>query len=88
VAIEPTRLWSALSPEGFESVFPSLMNSVLSCATLTRPTQTKAAGRRPVPESVTSCDLGSYKLRSPNLSMMKRRDPRTHLEPGRNLVVD
>jgi hypothetical protein len=33
-------------------------------------------------------DSGSYKLRSPNLLAMKRRDPRTHLESGRNLVVD
>jgi hypothetical protein len=53
-----------------------------------RPTQTGAGGRRPVPDPVTFGDSGSYRLRSPNLSVMKRMDPRTHLELGKNLVVD
>jgi hypothetical protein len=53
-----------------------------------RPTQTEAGGRQLVPDLMTSRDSGSYKLRSPNLSVTKRRDPRNHLKPERNLVVD
>jgi hypothetical protein len=41
-----------------------------------------------VPDPVTYDDSGSYKLRSLNLSAMKRRDPIIHLESRRNLVVD
>jgi hypothetical protein len=44
--------------------------------------------RRLGPDPVTSHDSGSCKLRSPNLSVTKSRDPRTHLESGRNLLVD
>jgi hypothetical protein len=35
-----------------------------------------------------SSNLGSCRLISPNLLVMKRRDRINHLEPGRNLVVD
>jgi hypothetical protein len=41
-----------------------------------------------VTDLATSHNSGSYRLRSLNLLAMKRRDPRTHLEPGRNFVVD
>jgi hypothetical protein len=41
-----------------------------------------------VPDPTTLRDSGSYRFRSPNLSVMKRRDPRNHLEPGKNLVID
>jgi hypothetical protein len=41
-----------------------------------------------VTDLATSHNSGSYRLRSLNLSAMKRRDPRTHLESGRNFVVD
>jgi hypothetical protein len=37
---------------------------------------------------MTALDSGSCRLRSPNLSVINSRDPRNHLEPGRNLVVD
>jgi hypothetical protein len=53
-----------------------------------RPTQTGADGRWSVTDPMTSHDSGSMRLRSPNLSAMKRRDPKTHLERGRILVVD
>jgi hypothetical protein len=53
-----------------------------------RLTQTRAGGRQPMPDPVTSLDSGSYKFRSPNLLVTNQRDPRNHLEPGRNLVVD
>jgi hypothetical protein len=76
------------SPKGSEFTSPSLMDPCLSCAPFTRPTQTGVGGRRLVPDPTTSGDSGSYRLKSSNLSVMKRRDPRTHLDPGRNLVVD
>jgi hypothetical protein len=72
VVVEPAKLWLALSRKGSESVFPSVIDPCLSCASFMRLTQTGAGGR----------------LRSPNLSATKRRDPRTHFDPGRNLVVD
>jgi hypothetical protein len=53
-----------------------------------RPIQTGAGGKQLVPDSMTSRDLGSYRLISPNLLVMKRRDPRNHLDLGRNMVVD
>jgi hypothetical protein len=53
-----------------------------------KPTQTGAGGRWPVPDPITSHDSGSYKLKSPNLSVRKRRDPITHLELRRNLVIN
>jgi hypothetical protein len=53
-----------------------------------RPTRTGAGGRWPVPDPMISHDLGSYRVRYPNLSVMNIRDPRNHLELGRNLVVD
>jgi hypothetical protein len=39
-------------------------------------------------DSVISCDSGYCNLRSPILSAMKSRDPKTNLEPGRKLLVD
>jgi hypothetical protein len=81
-------VWSALSPEGLESVYPSWRDSCLSCASFMRPTRTGAGGRRSVPDPITSHNLGSMRLRSPILSAINRMDPRTHLELGRNLVVD
>jgi hypothetical protein len=83
---EPTKLWSALSLEGSVSVVPSLSDPCLSCALFTRLTQIGAGGWWTMPDLMTSRDSGSCRLRSPNLSAMKRRDPRTHLEPKRNLV--
>jgi hypothetical protein len=53
-----------------------------------RLTQSRAGGKLPMPDPMTFGDLGSCRLRSPNLSATKRRDPRTYLEAGRNLVVD
>jgi hypothetical protein len=41
-----------------------------------------------MPDLETSRDSGSCRLRSPNLSVMNRRDPKNRLEPGRNMVVD
>jgi hypothetical protein len=46
------------------------------------------ADSRPVPDLMISSNLGSCRLISPNLLVMKRRDRRNHLEPGSNLVVD
>jgi hypothetical protein len=73
---------------GSRSVFPSLLGSCPSCASFMRPTRTGAGGRWPVPDPMISHDLGSYRVRYPNLSVMNIRDPRNHLELGRNLVVD
>jgi hypothetical protein len=53
-----------------------------------RPTQAEIGGTQEVPDPTTSLELGSYKLRSPNLSTMKSRDPKPHLELGENLFVD
>jgi hypothetical protein len=72
----------------FDSASPILLDPCPSCASLMRLTQIGASGRRLVPDSVTSVDSDSCRLRSPNLLAMKRRDPRIHLELGRNLVVD
>jgi hypothetical protein len=41
-----------------------------------------------VPDPAISRDSGYCKLRSPILSAMKSRDPRTNLKPGRNLLVN
>jgi hypothetical protein len=41
-----------------------------------------------VSDPVVSCGLGSCKLRFPILSAMKSRDPKSSLEPRRNLFVD
>jgi hypothetical protein len=43
---------------------------------------------RLVPDPVTFSDSSSCKLRSLNLSVIKSRDLRTHLESGRNLFED
>jgi hypothetical protein len=53
-----------------------------------RLTRSGSSGRQSVPDPVTSLDSGSYRLRSPNVSVINSRDPRNHLEPGRNLVAD
>jgi hypothetical protein len=53
-----------------------------------RLTQTGSSGRWPVPDLATSLDFGSCRLRSQNLSVIDSRDPKNHLEPGRNLVAD
>jgi hypothetical protein len=82
------KVWSALSLEGSESVFPSEMDLCLSYASFMRLTRTRAGGRQSVPDLTTSHDSGSWRLGSPNLSATKGRDLRTHLEPERNLVVD
>jgi hypothetical protein len=39
-------------------------------------------------DPMTSRNSGSCKFRSLNLLVMKSRDPRTHLDPGRNLLED
>jgi hypothetical protein len=88
VAGNPAKLWSALSPEGSESASPNTMDLCPSHALFTRPTRTKADGKRPVPDPATSNNSGSCTLRSLNLAATKSKDPRTHLEPERNLVVD
>jgi hypothetical protein len=41
-----------------------------------------------VPDLVTSHNSSSNKIRSPNISAMKRRDPKMHLEMGENLFED
>jgi hypothetical protein len=41
-----------------------------------------------MPDLTTLLNLGSCRLRYPNLSVINLRDPRNHLESGRNLVVD
>jgi hypothetical protein len=74
--------------EGSKSIFPMSLSSCLSCASFMRPTRIRAGGRQPVPDPTISSDSGSCRVRSPNLSVMNWRDPRDHLEPGRNLVVD
>jgi hypothetical protein len=80
--------WLALSAKGFDSASPNSLDPCPSCASFTRLTRIGVGERRPVPEPVTSDDSGSCKLRSPNLSATNSRDPRTHLELGRNLLVD
>jgi hypothetical protein len=75
----PTPLWLALFPNGSDPASPSSLDPCPSCALFTRPIQTEVGGRQSVPDLVTSYDSGSCKLRSLNLSAMKRRDPRTHL---------
>jgi hypothetical protein len=74
--------------QGSDLASPDSFDLCLSCVSIARPTRTGIGGTRLVPIPATSGDSGSCKLRSPNLSSMKSRDPRTHLEPGRNLLVD
>jgi hypothetical protein len=81
-------LWSALSPEGSISASPDVSKSCLSYASVTRPTRARISGTQSAPDSATSRGLGSCKLRSPHLSAMKSRDPKTHLESRENLFVD
>jgi hypothetical protein len=50
--------------------------------------QTGSGGRRLVPDPMTSRDSSSYRLRSPNLSVINSRDSRNHVESIRNLFVD
>jgi hypothetical protein len=57
-------------------------------SSITRPTETEASGRRSVPDPMTSLNSGSWRLRFPNWQVKNSREPRNHLEPGRNLVVD
>jgi hypothetical protein len=85
VAVGTTKVSSAFSQVGSRSVVSSSLSQCLSCASFMRLTRTRASGRRPVPDLMTSRDSGSYRLRSANLSVMKRRDPRNHLELGRNM---
>jgi hypothetical protein len=88
MAVVMIRMWSALSPVGSKSVFPNEMDLCLSFVSFTRLTQTRAGGMCPVPNLAISCDSGSCSLRSLNLLATKRRDPCSHLEPGRNLLED
>jgi hypothetical protein len=79
VATGTARVRSALSPMRSRSVFPSSLSPCLSCASFMRLTQTRAGGRRSVPNPMTLHDSGSYRLRSPILSIMNRRDHINHL---------
>jgi hypothetical protein len=85
---QPISWWSALSSKGSYSASPSMLDPCPSCASFTRLIRTGASGTRPVPDPAISNDSSSCRLRSLNLSAMKRRDARTLLELGRNLVVD
>jgi hypothetical protein len=49
---------------------------------------TVADGNRSTSDPNIACGSGSCKLRSPILSMMKSKDPKTNLESGKNLVAD
>jgi hypothetical protein len=88
VVVRTTRVWSTLSPVGSISVSPSEPSLCPSCASFTRPSRTGAGGRWLVPDPVTSLDSDSCRLISPNLSVKNSREPRNHLELGRNFVVD
>jgi hypothetical protein len=52
-----------------------------------RLTRTGAGGRQPVPDPVTLLNYGSCRLRFLNLTV-NSIEPRNHLEPERNLVLD
>jgi hypothetical protein len=41
-----------------------------------------------VPDLATLLNFGSYRLMFPNSLVKNSREPRNHLESGRNLVVD
>jgi hypothetical protein len=41
-----------------------------------------------MPDPAISLDSGSCRLTLPNMSVKNSREPRNHLEPRRNLVVD
>jgi hypothetical protein len=59
VAGEPSWLWSALSPKGYEFASPDSMDPCPSCALFTRPTQIGACGRWPLPDPSIFDDWGS-----------------------------
>jgi hypothetical protein len=88
VAGPPIPWRSALSPKGSDSASPNVLNPCPSCASVMRLSQAEINRTRSVLDPATSHDSGFYKLRSPNLSAMKSRDPKTHLESGENLVKD
>jgi hypothetical protein len=74
--------WSAFPPEGSDFNFPDMLDSCPSCALHARLSRAEIGWIRSVPYPVISHGLGSCKLKSPILSAMKSRDPKTNLKPG------
>jgi hypothetical protein len=68
--------------------FPQLTRFVPRPRSHVRPTQTEDDGKWSMPDPLICCGFGFCKLRSLILLATKSRDPKTNLEPGRNLVAD
>jgi hypothetical protein len=85
---QETSRWSALSPERYDSNSLDLLVLCSGHSSHVRTTRTKIGGNRSAPGPEISCCSGSCKLRSPILSAMKCRDPKTNLESGKTLVAD